>query len=179
MHTAVDLERELIRLARAARRAARRVTDTTPGLDHSGYVLLAATDRLGAAHAGEIADVLGLDKSTVSRQLSLLADRGLVERTADPADRRAQVVSLSGHGRERLETARAAHRADLETVLVGWTPQELEGAVAVLSRLSDGLGAICQLPSPAHLGSHARSQAHSHDHSHDPSHDQMQETRTA
>ena len=143
MHSAVDLERELVRFTRTARRAGRRTADLlSPGLDASGYALLVATDRLGTAHACELADLLGVDKSTVSRALASLVDRGLVERTADPVDRRAQVVALSAHGRERLQAARAEHSADLARVLADWSPADLDSAVRVVSRLSDGLAAV-------------------------------------
>ena len=41
---------------------------------------------------------LGLDKSTVSRQVSHLVDLGLVDRAADPVDGRAQVLTPSAEG---------------------------------------------------------------------------------
>jgi len=141
MHTQADLERELVRLARAAREAGRVTAGTvSAGLDETGYALVLLAERLDRpAHACELADTLGLDKSTVSRQLTSLVARGLVERTADPADRRAQLVSLTSEGRERLEAARASRRADLGRILDHWTPTELDQTVHALSRLSDGL----------------------------------------
>ena len=153
MHSAVDLERELVRFSRTARSAGRRTADLlSPGLDTSGYALVVATDRLGTAHACELADLLGVDKSTVSRQLAALVERGLVERTTDPVDRRAQVVSLSEHGRARLDAARAEHSADLARVLADWSPADLDTAVSVVARLSDGLAAVER--------EHARSSPH-------------------
>ena len=41
---------------------------------------------------------LGLDKSTVSRQVASLVDLGLVDRAPDPADGRAQVLTAVGRG---------------------------------------------------------------------------------
>ncbi len=171
MHSTVELERALLRLARTARRAGRRTADTlSPGLDESGYTLVVAADRLGATHACELADALGLDKSTVSRQLSALVERGLVERTADPDDGRAQVVSLSPDGRARLAASRTSHRADLAHAVADWSPAELEDAVRVLSRLSDGLAAA------AHRHEAPEAHAHHHQQHH---HATTQESRTA
>lgn len=146
MHSAVDLERELVRFARTARSAGVRAADVlSPGLEQSGYALVIAIERLGQAHACELADLMGLDKSTVSRLLASLDHRELIERTTDPADRRAHVVSLSERGRARLAAARDEHSADLAHALADWTPEEIGDAVRVISRLSDGLSA----PRPA------------------------------
>lgn len=142
MHSAVDLERELVRFTRTARSAGLRTADVlSPGLEQSGYALLVVIERLGRAHACELADVMALDKSTVSRLLASLAHRDLVERTTDPADRRSHVVSLSDHGRARLAAARDEHSADLARVLADWTSDEIGDAVRLIARLSDGLAA--------------------------------------
>lgn len=142
MHSAVDLERELVRFTRTARSAGLRAADVlSPGLEQSGYALVVVIERLGQAHACELADVMGLDKSTVSRLLGSLAHRDLIERTADPADRRSQVVALSEHGRARLAAARDEHSADLARVLADWTPEEIGDAVRLIARLTDGLSA--------------------------------------
>lgn len=140
MHSAVDLERELVRFTRTARSAGFRAADVlSPGLEHSGYALVVVIERLGQAHACELADVMGLDKSTVSRLLASLAHRDLIERTTDPTDRRSYVVSLSEHGRARLAAARDEHSADLARVLADWSPEEIGDAVRLIARLTDGL----------------------------------------
>jgi DNA-binding MarR family transcriptional regulator len=142
MHSAVDLERELVRFVRTARGVGLRAADVlSPGLEQSGYALVVAIERLGHAHACELADLMGLDKSTVSRLLASLDHRELIERTTDPADRRAHVVSLSDHGRARLAAARYEHSADLAHALADWSPEEIDDAVRVIARLSDGLSA--------------------------------------
>lgn len=142
MHSVVDLERELVRFTRTARGAGLRAADVlSPGLEQSGYALVVVIERLGQAHACELADVMGLDKSTVSRLLASLAHRALIERTTDPTDRRSQVVSLSDHGRARLAAARDEHSADLARVVAGWTSDDIDAAVRLIARLSDGLAA--------------------------------------
>src|SRR5690349_15103474 len=78
MHSVVDLERGLVRFTRTARSAGMRAADVlSPGLEQSGYALIVVIERLGHAHACELADVIGLDKSTVSRLLASLAHREL------------------------------------------------------------------------------------------------------
>ena len=56
---------------------------------------------------------LGLDKSTVSRQVAHLVDLGLVERAADPVDGRAQVLTPSAEGSTRLARIREVRRDPL------------------------------------------------------------------
>ena len=51
----------------------------------------------------ELAGALALKSSTVSRHLARLQELGLVQRTGDPADARASLLTLSDSGR-RLHT---------------------------------------------------------------------------
>ena len=91
-----------------------------PDLDSAGYAVLVAVRDLaaagGGARGGDISDVLGLHKSTTSRNLTTLEDLGLIERIPDPADARARQVRLTtagcrGAGALGVGSARAAARA--------------------------------------------------------------------
>ena len=62
------------------------------------HALLEIEER-GQAMTGELAESLGLDKSTVSRTIDGLVRLGLVERNADPADRRSMPLALTEQGR--------------------------------------------------------------------------------
>jgi DNA-binding MarR family transcriptional regulator len=52
----------------------------------------------------ELADHLGLDRSTISGLVDRAARRGIVERVADPVDRRSSRVALTDAGRELAAT---------------------------------------------------------------------------
>ena len=72
-----ELEVELSRLLRRARSAQQRTAaDVHPDLDSAGYAVLVAVRDLaaagGGARGGDISDVLGLHKSTTSRNLTTL-----------------------------------------------------------------------------------------------------------
>jgi len=60
----------------------------------------------------ELAGVLGLDKSSVSGLVDRAADRGLVIRVRDSADKRIVRVELTAHGRELA--ARGMERLNAE-----------------------------------------------------------------
>ena len=75
------------------------------------------------------------------RRLSSLAERGLIERHPDPADRRAQVLSLTETGRRALAQERD-RRVDLVTdTLADWPEQDKAQLADLLGRLADSLEA--------------------------------------
>ena len=55
---------------------------------------------LGQATTVELSKRLGLDKSTLSRTIDGLVNIGLLERVADPTDRRFNLLSLTTKGQE-------------------------------------------------------------------------------
>jgi DNA-binding MarR family transcriptional regulator len=135
----VRLEREIALLLRRSRAiSARLAGQLHPDLDGAAYGLLALLEDTGPLRASDLVTRLGLDKSTVSRQISTLVDLGLVDRAADPADGRAQVLTPSAQGSARLAEIRAVRRARWEADLSGWPSED----VAVLGELLNRLNRI-------------------------------------
>ncbi|WP_249713771.1 MarR family winged helix-turn-helix transcriptional regulator [Rhizomonospora bruguierae] len=85
-------------------------------------------------HAKDLAAEAGLDPSTVSRAVASLVAHGLVERQADPADRRASVLALTGAGRAALTEAQNWYGGVLDRALAAWRPEELDVLSALLGR---------------------------------------------
>jgi DNA-binding MarR family transcriptional regulator len=128
----VRLEREIGLLLRRSRAiSARLAAELHPDLDGAAYGLLALLQDAGPLRASDLVARLGLDKSTVSRQVGTLVQLGLVDRAADPADGRAQVLTPSAEGSARLSRIREARRARWEEDLAGW-PVEDVGALGEL-----------------------------------------------
>jgi DNA-binding MarR family transcriptional regulator len=71
--------------------------------DYSILVRLAA---FGPLALGTLAGLLGMDRSTLSREVAPLVEAGLVEATADAADRRRRVLAVSAEGKARIRQAR-------------------------------------------------------------------------
>jgi DNA-binding MarR family transcriptional regulator len=135
----VALEREIGLLLRRGRAISTRLAaELHPDLDGAAYGLLALLQDAGPLRASDVVGRLGLDKSTVSRQLSQLVALGLVERTADPDDGRAQVLTPSPEGSERLAAIRDVRRARWGRDLGDWPAKD----VATLARLLDRLNRI-------------------------------------
>ena len=141
------LEREIALLLRRARVISERLAgELHPDLDGSAYGLLALLQDLGPLRAGDLVVRLGQDKSTVSRQVTRLVELGLVDRTADPVDGRAQVLAPSSEGSARLARIRAARRARWEADLSDWPTDDVATLAELLARLNTCL--LYTSPSP-------------------------------
>ncbi|SFK39314.1 MarR family winged helix-turn-helix transcriptional regulator [Geodermatophilus ruber] len=133
----VHLEREIGLLLRRSRAISDRLSrELHPDLDGAAYGLLALLQDLGPLRATELVLRLGLDKSTVSRQITSLVALGLVTREADPADGRAQVLRTSEEGASRLTRIRAARRARWEADLADWPAADVATLADLLGRLN-------------------------------------------
>jgi DNA-binding MarR family transcriptional regulator len=135
----VRLEKEIGLLLRRSRAiSARLAGELHPDLDGAAYGLLALLEDAGPLRASDLVARLGLDKSTVSRQVSSLVALGLVDRAADPADGRAQVLTTSTEGSTRLRHIREVRRARWEADLVadGWELDDVATLAALLHRFN-------------------------------------------
>jgi DNA-binding MarR family transcriptional regulator len=75
------------------------------GLSTNSYSILVRLLELGPLPLGELAGALGMDRSTLSRELSPLESAGLIEASADTGDRRRRVLVVSDAGRRRVRRA--------------------------------------------------------------------------
>ena len=133
----VMLEREVALLLRRARAIQGRLAgELHQGLDGAAYGLLVLLDDAGPLRASDVVTRLGLDKSTVSRQVASLVDLGLVDRAADPDDGRAQVLSTSPEGHRRLSEIRDARRSRWEADLADWETRDVATLAELLGRLN-------------------------------------------
>ncbi len=131
------LEREIGLLLRRSRAiSARLARELHPELDGAAYGLLALLQDTGPLRASTLVTRLGLDKSTVSRQIASLVDLGLVDRAPDPADGRAQVLTASAEGSARLSRIREARRARWESDLADWPQDDVARLGELLARLN-------------------------------------------
>jgi DNA-binding MarR family transcriptional regulator len=123
---------------RAARALARRFDDALRpvGLTNGQFSLLMSLNRPEPPSMGPVAALLAMDRTSLTAMLKPLERRGLVEITADPADRRGRRLHLTGEGRAALAQAlpiwKREHEA-VEALLPGATVGPLRSALAVLS----------------------------------------------
>jgi DNA-binding MarR family transcriptional regulator len=108
-------------------------------LDRAEYLLLRTLATTGPADICTLGAGLGLDPSTVGRQVSAMAGKGLVERRQDETDRRRTVVSPTTSGLADLRAERAARRAATATLLSGWAEQDLEALGDMFTRYNKAI----------------------------------------
>lgn len=136
----MQLTDELARLfTNMGQKLARRAHQGMDHQDFSTLVALSSTASTEGTRLRELAAVRGFDASTMSRRVSHLCETGLLERTPDPQDGRAQLLSLSADGRQALAEERG-RRVRLITESLGeWTPDDKSELARLLSRLNDSL----------------------------------------
>jgi DNA-binding MarR family transcriptional regulator len=71
----------------------------------------------------DLAGILGVDTSTLSRQIQQLVELGLVNRTPDPKDRRYVLLSLTQAG-EKMDSDIANQMTDYIRNLLKFIPEE-------------------------------------------------------
>jgi DNA-binding MarR family transcriptional regulator len=93
------------------RKTTRRVTQIydqmlePSGLTIAQFSLLARLFADTNLSMGELAEALVTDPTTLTRNLKLLAERGVLEVFSDPADRRRRMVALTRAGRALIPIA--------------------------------------------------------------------------
>ena len=118
--------------------------------------IIRTLDLVGPLPVSDLAQVLRVDISVASRQVSLMADEGYVERLPDPADRRVRTIALSEHGRARTREVESALEARTREVFAGWEPHEIAEAIAVLHRLASTIDGATDDDHPRHHVRHAQ-----------------------
>ncbi|MCF3963496.1 MarR family winged helix-turn-helix transcriptional regulator [Streptomyces fuscigenes] len=115
-------------------------------MDRAAYLLLNRLDLEGPMGVKALAAGMGIDSSTVTRQVAPLVDSGLVKRTSHPEDGRAVVLELSERGRARLDEVRVSRRRLMQRVTEDWTEEEKVSFTTLLTRFNRNLPAAKQSP---------------------------------
>ncbi|TLW93243.1 winged helix-turn-helix transcriptional regulator [Saccharomonospora piscinae] len=135
-----QLAAQLIRLVRLAHRAKAKITKAGPeGLESAAYAILFHLVEGGPQRASRLAETLHADISTISRQSSALVDHGLVERQADPEDRRASLLAATAEGLRVFEENRRHRNRWIAGVLADWPEEDRRTLNVLLARLGDDI----------------------------------------
>ena len=121
---------------RAARALARRfdVALKPVGLTNGQFSLLMALNRPEPPPMAPVAELLAMDRTTLTAALKPLERRGLIMVQADPKDRRSRRLALTEAGRTTLAAAVPIWRA---------THHAVESRLADADALRAGLIALC------------------------------------
>ena len=134
------LEQEVGVMIRRIRRViGERSRSVHPDLQSSSYLMLGYLASQGPMRSSAMAEAFDIDKGAISRQVGHLEELGLVDRTPDPADGRASLVSASADAVRRLEDISTDRRRWMDEKLGDWSDDELEHFAVVLGRYNAAL----------------------------------------
>lgn len=109
------------------------------GLTTSQYSVLMLLDEEEGRRLTTVSDRLLRARSTITRIVDQLEEARLVQRVADPEDRRAQRVVLTQEGIQRRELANEAHLKSLQRRLTILSGDERDMLNGLLDRLRSAL----------------------------------------
>jgi DNA-binding MarR family transcriptional regulator len=132
------LETELAVLARTLEGLSRR-SRIHRDLDRASYLLARTLSTEGPTSIGGLATALGLDATTVTRQVATMESAGLVVRRTDPDDGRVRLIELTARGHERMDEVQAAREARIGELVASWTAGEQRDFADLLGRFNDAL----------------------------------------
>jgi DNA-binding MarR family transcriptional regulator len=108
-------------------------------LDRALFPLLVHLSAATAMSVAKLAEQVGRDPSTVSRQLGKLEQLGLVRRPAAREDMRVRDAAVSKAGLRTVAAITVARRKLLGEFLQDWPPEERELFPKLLQRLADSM----------------------------------------
>jgi DNA-binding MarR family transcriptional regulator len=135
-----DLEQEVSVMIRRIRRVIGvRAREVHESLQPASYLILSYVVESGPVRASSIVEVFDIDKGAISRQVAHLIDLGLVERTPDPDDGRATLLSVTDEGTRRMKDVGDHRRKLVNERLSDWSEKELTTFVSDLARYNSAL----------------------------------------
>jgi MarR family transcriptional regulator, transcriptional regulator for hemolysin len=119
------------------------------GITRAQWVLLARLERFEGVKQSELAEMLDLQPITVTRLLDRLCDNGLIERRADPTDRRAKRLFLTPAAKPLLEQLADLGEQLMTTALHGVERDSVERMIGQLATVKENLRQAIQQRTPA------------------------------
>jgi DNA-binding MarR family transcriptional regulator len=108
-------------------------------LDRALFPLLVLIERLGPIGVVDLADRVGRDHTTVSRQVARLESLGLVSRQANATDRRVREAVIAPKGKAMTDAVDAARDRIGSAILSAWEIGEIDDLVRLMRKFADAL----------------------------------------
>ncbi|MEU0068973.1 MarR family transcriptional regulator [Streptomyces sp. NPDC006332] len=106
-----------------------------PDCPSGSAAVLTLLGRYGDMRMSKLAELLAVDMSVTSRHVAHVADRGLIERSPDPADKRSRILRLTPAGRDRLDELSRRTCQMLAERLDDWSDDEVVQLTHLMTRL--------------------------------------------
>ena len=127
---------ELIRQFSAFGAVRRELGRILPGDCPGGSAaVLTLLGRHGDMRMSKLAELLAVDMSVTSRHVAHVADRGWIERSPDPADKRSRILHLTPAGRTQIDELSLRTSRVLAERLSDWSDDEVGQLISLMARL--------------------------------------------
>ena len=108
-------------------------------LDRALFPLLVGIERFGPIGVVELADRVGRDYTTVSRQVAKLETLGLVRRQQSAADRRVRETVISPKGKAMTDLVDAARERIGRAIFESWETHDIDELVRLMRKFADAV----------------------------------------
>lgn len=110
-------------------------------LDRALFPLLVGIGKFGPVGVVELADRVGRDYTTVSRQVARLEELELAQRQENPADRRVRMVAIAPKGKAMTALIDKARARMGRAIFKTWETRDIHELVRLMRRFADALSA--------------------------------------
>lgn len=108
-------------------------------LDRALFPLLVRLSAAPAMGVAELAERVGRDPSTVSRQIAKLERLGLVARPGAQDDQRVKAAAITEPGVRAVQAITRARRQLLQQLIADWSPDERRAFARLLRRFAGAM----------------------------------------
>ncbi|MFJ6115097.1 MarR family winged helix-turn-helix transcriptional regulator [Streptomyces sp. NPDC092129] len=151
-----ELARQLGAIGAVTRDMGRILPPDCPG---GSAAVLTLLGRYGDMRMSKLAELLAVDISVTSRHVAQVADRGWIERSPDPADKRSRILRLTVPGRIQLDELSLRTTELLAERLSDWSQDDVDLLIQLMARLRASFGDCRSAPRLVQLAPATRSVA--------------------
>nr|WP_314355792.1 MarR family transcriptional regulator [uncultured Achromobacter sp.] len=137
-----DLHRSLITIVSVMNRPRndeRLIAEAGVQLDQALFRLLVVIERVGPIGVVDLADRLGRDYTTISRQVAKLERMGMVMRHENPDDRRMRETVVSSEGKAVTDKLDQARERLAKDIFQDWTAEDITDLVRLMRKFAEAL----------------------------------------
>ncbi|MCF8480527.1 MAG: MarR family winged helix-turn-helix transcriptional regulator [Rhodospirillum sp.] len=132
---------DIVSVMNRPRRDEALVREAGISLDRALFPLLVGIERFGPIGVVEMADRVGRDYTTVSRQVAKLESLGLVERHGSAADRRVREATITPKGKAMTDLVDGARERMGRAIFASWDQRDIEELVRLMRKFADDINA--------------------------------------
>ncbi|MDI3402655.1 MarR family winged helix-turn-helix transcriptional regulator [Streptomyces cavernicola] len=132
-----ELGRQLSAIGAVKRELSRTLPAECPA---GAAAVLLLLDKYGEMRMSRLAELLAVDMSVTSRHVAHVADRGWIDRSPDPDDRRSRILRITPEGSDVLQRLSERYTDALAHYLRDWSDDDVNQLSALLARLRSSFG---------------------------------------